>query len=140
METRSSKLETLTPIAIAVVEHRGQFLIGLRPEGAPLAGFWEFPGGKIEPGETPQQAAARECLEETGLTVNVGAAYPKVVHQYEHSRVELHFFACEPLEPQQQLPARFRWASLERLSEYRFPPANAELIARLLAAPARGKI
>ena len=50
-------------IAIAVVEHEGRFLIGLRPPGAPLAGLWEFAGGKLEPGETPQMAAARECLE-----------------------------------------------------------------------------
>ena len=126
-------LESPTPIAIAVVEYRRKFLIGLRPDGVPLAGYWEFPGGKIKPGETPEQAAARECIEETGLAVHVGAPYPKVVHQYEHSRVAMHFFACEAVNPEQPLPARFRWAPLEQLSEYRFPPANVELIARLSA-------
>ena len=56
-----------TPIAIAVVLHNDCVLIGVRPAGATLAGLWEFPGGKIEAGETPNEAAERECLEETGL-------------------------------------------------------------------------
>src|SRR4029079_19393384 len=56
-----------TPIAIAIVEHSGSFLVGRRPEGAALAGLWEFPGGKIEPGETAEEAAGREWLVETGL-------------------------------------------------------------------------
>ena len=133
METRSAEAGEAMPIAIAVVEHQGKFLIGLRPDGVPLAGYWEFPGGKVRTGETPEVAAARECLEETGLAVKVGAPYPKVVHQYEHAVVELHFFACEPLDPEQPLPVRFRWTTPQQLSEYRFPPANAELIARLSA-------
>ncbi len=63
--TRQSELLNATRIAIAVVEHDGNFLIGLRPSGAVLGGLWEFPGGKVEPDETPEAAAARECLEET---------------------------------------------------------------------------
>ena len=80
-----------TPIAVAVVEHRGKYLIGRRPEGAALAGLWEFPGGKVEPGESPADAARRECLEETGLDVVVGAPYPEVVQQYDHDRVRSAF-------------------------------------------------
>lgn len=57
-----------TPIAIAVVQHADQFLIGQRPAGLVLSGYWEFPGGKIQLGETPEAAAVRECLEETGLS------------------------------------------------------------------------
>ena len=61
-------------IAVAVVEHDGRFLVGLRPAGKPLAGFSEFPGGKVHSGETPAEAAERECREETGLSVVVGAS------------------------------------------------------------------
>ena len=60
-----------TDIAIAVVEQHGQFLIGQRPADVALGGLWEFPGGKVEPGELPVNAAIRECLEETGLVVRI---------------------------------------------------------------------
>ena len=61
-----------TEIAVAVVERDGSFLIGLRTAGLSLAGMAEFPGGKVEPGESPSAAAVRECLEETGLQIEVG--------------------------------------------------------------------
>src|SRR5881275_3042575 len=89
-----------TPIAIAVVEHDGRFLVGQRPAGVPLAGLWEFPGGKIEPGESPEAAAVRECLEETGIRVESLFRYPTIVHDYAHDRVELFFIACRPPNPQ----------------------------------------
>jgi 8-oxo-dGTP diphosphatase len=121
-----------TPIAIAVVEHQGEFLIGPRPEGVPLAGYWEFPGGKVEPDETPEQAAARECEEETGLAVEVVAAYPETVHQYDHARVRLLFFACRPRDAGTSPRAPFRWVAAPQLAQFEFPPANAGLIAFLL--------
>jgi len=119
-------------IAIAVVEHQGRFLVGHRPSGGPLAGLWEFPGGKIEPGETPQAAAARECLEETGLAVEVGQAYEEVLHRYEHAAVRLIFFACRPIDEPKNLPERFRWVAARELADYAFPAANARLIERLV--------
>ena len=88
-----------TLIAIAVVERNGEFLIGLRPANVALPGLWEFPGGKIEPNETPQQAAARECLEETGLEVEVGEEYPQVCYRYPHAELLLQFFHCYPRDP-----------------------------------------
>jgi 8-oxo-dGTP diphosphatase len=119
-------------IAIAVVEHEGQYLIGQRPTGVALAGLWEFPGGKVEAGETPEQAAARECREETGLEVEVGAAYPSVVHTYDHARVQLAFFACRTKDPITTPHPPFRWASAAQLATLSFPPANTGLIALLL--------
>src|SRR5947209_7478611 len=65
-----------TQIAIAVVEQDGRFLVGRRPAGVPLAGLSEFPGGKIEPQETAEAAAVRECFEETGIVVEVTGRYP----------------------------------------------------------------
>jgi len=120
-------------IAVAVVQLDGKFLIGRRPEGTVLAGLWEFPGGKVQPGESPCDAARRECLEESGLTVNVGRMYVEVLHDYEHSRVRLHFFACTPADMNQPINPRFQWAPRAELSRYQFPAANAKLL-ELLAA------
>ena len=116
------------PIAIAVVEHEGRFLIGQRPEGVPLAGLWEFPGGKIEPGETPAQAAVRECLEETGLRVEALEEYPAHEHEYSHGHVELHFIACRTLEPFTPLRDTYRWVPQHELKDYQFPAGNGALL------------
>jgi 8-oxo-dGTP diphosphatase len=121
-----------TRIAVAVVEHGGCFLVGQRPKGVPVAGLWEFPGGKIEPGETAEQAAARECLEETGLAIEVGSPYPAVVHQYNHDRLALEFFACSAVDPKVPPKPPFRWVALSELAKYPFPAANAGLIELLL--------
>lgn len=128
-----------TPIAIGVIQHEGKYLIGQRPAGKPLAGLWEFPGGKVEAGETPAEAAARECLEETGLRVVVGPQYPEVVQQYDHDRVRLHFFACAPADVEMlgDLVAGYRWVSGQELARYEFPSANAGLIAHLAGIAAR---
>ena len=125
-----------TLIAIAVVEHDGQYLIGLRPEGVALAGLWEFPGGKVHPGESAAQAAVRECREETGLAVEVVAELDTVDHQYEHGQVELHFFRCRPVDAFQKPDARFRWVPASELPAYEFPAANCQLVARLATASA----
>ena len=116
-------------IAIAVVEQDGRFLIGQRLADGPLAGLWEFPGGKVEAGETPEQAAVRECREETGLLVAVVSLYDRVAYRYPHGEVELHFFACRPVAADQTPAERFRWVRAEELSRYEFPAANAELVA-----------
>jgi mutator protein MutT len=120
-----------TRVAIAVVEHDGQFLIGQRPPGVPLAGLWEFPGGKIHPGETAQRAAERECLEETGVQVTADGVYFVNEHEYPHGRLELHFIACRVPNPPSNARPPFRWVAREELSRYEFPAANAELLKRL---------
>jgi 8-oxo-dGTP diphosphatase len=121
-----------TQIAIAVVEQDDCFLIGQRPLGVPLAGLWEFPGGKIEEGETPEAAAVRECLEETGLNVEALFRYPPHVQSYDHGNVELHFIACRPcrgsaIEPHEP----FRWVRRGDLSQYEFPAGNRGLLQLL---------
>ena len=118
-------------IAVAVVEQDGRYLIGRRPHGVPLSGLWEFPGGKVEPGETPREAAARECLEETGCEVRVRSAYPIVDHQYDHGRVLLHCFDCVPVDPGKPPRPPFEWVAATKLGELSFPAANAAIIERL---------
>jgi len=123
-----------TPIAIAVVEHQNQFLIGQRPTGVPLAGLWEFPGGKIEPGESPEAAAARECLEETGLEVEVLFRYPAHIEDYAHAQVELHFIACRPVRsPPPDPTPPFRWVTRVDLARHEFPTGNRRLLQLLLS-------
>jgi 8-oxo-dGTP diphosphatase len=119
------------PIAIAVVEHEDCFLIGQRPTGVVLAGFWEFPGGKVHSGETPAEAAARECREETGLEVQVVGFYGERRYDYDQGRVHLHFVACLPCEPGQNPRHPFRWVNRRDLIRYGFPPANEELLLHL---------
>jgi 8-oxo-dGTP diphosphatase len=119
-------------IAIAVVEWNGLFLIGERPEGVPLAGYWEFPGGKVEAGESPAVAAARECVEETGIEVNIGDEYPEVLHAYEHGTLRLHFFAATPVAFVQPTNDRFQWVRRSELGDYRFPDANTALVKQLI--------
>ena len=125
----------MTPIAIAVVLHNGRFLIGQRPAGVPLAGLWEFPGGKIQPGETPEQAAVRECLEETDLAVTALSRYPEHVQQYDHGQVHLYFIACQPSESIPAAPKPpFRWVRREELAGYSFPAGNRDILRLLLSA------
>jgi len=118
-------------IAVAVVRHAGRVLIGQRAPGVPLAGYWEFPGGKIVAGESPEAAAARECLEETGLAIRPEEILTVTEHAYPHGRVRLHFVAAEPLNPAQPPAAPFRWVALADLGHYHFPPANVEVVRAL---------
>ena len=119
-------------IAVAVVERDDFFLVGPRPSHVPLAGLWEFPGGKVEAGETPAAAAVRECREETGLDVEVVAPYPRSTESYSHGTVDLHFFACRPVDTAQPPREPFRWVPRAELSKLEFPTGNRELIRLLL--------
>lgn len=128
-------------IAIAVVQRRtddGQveFLVGRRSRDQALAGFDEFPGGLIEPDESPSQAAVRECREETGLAVHALEPLPTVDHQYEFGSLQLHFFRCEVDESADgdSVQSPFRWLSPQQVADCRFPPANDAVVARLLGS------
>jgi mutator protein MutT len=123
-----------TDVAIAIVQKDGCYLVGLRAPGALLAGYAEFPGGKCQPGESPEQCAVRECLEETGIEVYVVTLRQVVVHDYPHGKVRIHFFACTPLEKGVPLDP-FRWVERTELAKLSFPPANEAVVASLQGAP-----
>jgi 8-oxo-dGTP diphosphatase len=120
-------------VAIAVVQMNDLFLVGIRPKGRPLAGFSEFPGGKLHNGETPEAAAVRECQEETDLMVEVVEKYFSTLHQYEHGLLEIHFFRCRPIERSLVDTPRppFRWVTRGELSKLKFPAANEPLMKLL---------
>ena len=123
-----------TRIGIAIVEHAGRFLVGIRGEDSPLPGKAEFPGGKCLEGETPAACAVRECLEETGLKVRPARLLDQRTHEYAHGTVELYFWMCETLNPEEIAEGHlgFRWASREELKTLEFPDANRVAINLIL--------
>jgi mutator protein MutT len=126
--------ERPTCVAIALVGRAGAYLVRQRPAPAAMAGYWEFPGGKCEPGESPAAAARRECREEIGLDVTVDRLRREVVHRYPHAWVHLSYFDCA-LQDAGAEPARstgFRWVAAAALAGLRFPDANEAIVAELV--------
>jgi 8-oxo-dGTP diphosphatase len=122
-----------TCVGIGLIRRGETYLVRLRPEGTVYAGYWEFPGGKCEPGETPAQATIRECLEETGLAVAVNRLRRVIEHHYPHGHVRLHFFDCVPADPSAE-PAKgsgCRWVRAAELAHLRFPEANQSVLEEL---------
>jgi 8-oxo-dGTP diphosphatase len=129
--------DSVTRVAIAVVESADRFLVGLREPGTALAGFHEFPGGKLESDETPEDAAVRECWEEAQLAVVPSSRIEVIRHEYPHGDVELTFVHCRPVTADPSPPAgRFEWVERQRLSTLRFPDANRAIIETLCRSAA----
>jgi 8-oxo-dGTP diphosphatase len=120
-------------VGIGLIGREESYLIRKRPPGSAMAGYWEFPGGKCEPGESPEAATARECLEEVGVKVLVGELVRRIVHRYPHGLVELHYFRCtiELAEASPSEDSGFVWVVAGDLPGYQFPEANDALIAAL---------
>jgi mutator protein MutT len=119
-------------VCAAVIERDGRFLITQRQEGAHLEGFWEFPGGKCETGETLAACLARELREELDAEVAVGEEVFTTRHAYPERSVELHFLTCELIgRPSPQMGQQMLWAAREDLARLPFPPADLELIRML---------
>lgn len=120
-------------IGIAVVEHRGRYLIGERGPNGPLPGYSEFPGGKCLPEESPQDCTIRECLEETHLAITVERLLLRTEYAYPHATVDLHFYLCHPADESavQNRHDGFRWVDASELPELKLPEANAPLVGLL---------
>ena len=123
-------------LGVLTAERAGgwRVLITRRREAAVLGGYWEFPGGKVEVGETARKCVERELMEELGLVVRVGLALPEIEHEYPHGRVRLQPFYCtyEAGRLRSLGVAAFRWVAPIRLRRYRFLPANVGLVERLI--------
>ena len=125
--------------AIGVVRRGGRILIAKRPAGKHLEGYWEFPGGRVEEGETAAEAVVRELREETGLDVRVVSQGEAIDWDYGHKKVHLDVFFCECDEGSEPRPLacdEVRWVVTADLAAYPFPPANADLLNKLLEGKA----
>lgn len=124
-------------VVAAVIESDGRFLLTRRQEGVHLAGFWEFPGGKVHEMETHSAALRREMREELDTDVVVGDRVFDIVHDYPDRRVALHFYRCSLLgAPRPLLGQEMAWVPRDALGTLPFPKADTELIAFLTRAAA----
>lgn len=121
-------------IAAGIIWKRGTLLIQQRPSDGLLGGLWEFPGGKVEPGETLQECVVREVCEEDGIEVRVLDELIAVDHAYSHFSITLHAFECEFVSGRVKLAGadKFKWVRLNELEQYAFPTANKKIIKALV--------
>lgn len=121
--------------AVALIDRDGRVLLAQRPEGKSMAGLWEFPGGKVEHGETPEAALIRELQEELGINTWQSCLAPLTFasHSYESFHLLMPLFACRKWEgtPQSQEGQALKWVRPNDLKSYPMPPADVPLIAIL---------
>ena len=123
--------------ACALVDADGRVLLTERPAGKPMAGLWEFPGGKIEPGERPEQTLIRELNEELGIVVREPCLAPLTFasHTYDDFHLLMPLYICRRWEgiAAAQEGQRLAWVRPNRLRDYAMPPADEPLVAHLTA-------
>lgn len=128
-------LPTVLVVAVALIDVDGRVLIAQRPEGKALAGLWEFPGGKVEPGERPEAALIRELNEELGIDVQEACLAPFVFasHAYESFHLLMPLYLCRRWSGVvvKREHAALAWVKPNKLSDYPMPPADAPLVAWL---------
>lgn len=122
-------------VAAAVVIRDGRVLLTRRAEGQHLAGMWEFPGGKLENGESPEQALVRECREECGIDIDVGEILDVTHHRFPEKDVLLLFYRCalRAGDVRHLQVADHAWVAPAELDRYSLPPADGPVVARIQA-------
>ena len=133
--TGAEPVPVVLVVAVALVDADGRVLLAQRPEGKPMAGLWEFPGGKVQADETPESALIRELKEELGIDVTASCLAPFTFasHRYERFHLLMPLYVCRrwqgtvtPREGQ-----RLTWVRPPRLDQYPMPPADKPLVAML---------
>ena len=123
-------------VACALVDKDGRVLISQRPEGKAMAGLWEFPGGKVEAGETPEQTLIRELEEELGIVVKEACLAPLTFasHTYPDFHLLMPLYVCRRWDGMvtAQEGQKLSWVRPNRLREYPMPPADVPLVAHLM--------
>ncbi|MGO7750246.1 8-oxo-dGTP diphosphatase MutT [Rhizobium ruizarguesonis] len=121
--------------ACALIDADGRILLAQRPEGKSLAGLWEFPGGKVEPGETPEETLVRELEEELGIITKIACLAPLTFasHSYETFHLLMPLYICRRYEgiPQGREGQALKWVRPQVLRDYPMPPADEPLIPML---------
>lgn len=122
----------LLVVACALIDTDSRILLAQRPEGKSLAGLWEFPGGKMEPGETPEETLVRELEEELGITTRVACLAPLTFasHSYENFHLLMPLYVCRRYEgiAQGREGQALKWVRPHALRDYPMPPADEPLI------------
>lgn len=125
-------MKTLLVSAVALIDAEGRVLLAQRPPGKSLAGLWEFPGGKVEPGETPEVALIRELQEELGIDTWASCLAPLTFasHSYPDFHLLMPLFACRRWQgtPQAREGQTLAWVRANALKDYPMPPADLPLI------------
>ena len=123
-------------VACALIDVDGRVLIAQRPEGRPMAGLWEFPGGKVEAGETPEHTLIRELKEELGIDVNEGCLAPLTFasHAYDEFHLMMPLYVCRRWEGTMSAREgqKLTWVRPNRLRDFPMPPADIPLIPHLI--------
>ncbi len=129
-------MKLLTVAACALVDTDGRVLLAQRPAGKPMAGLWEFPGGKVEAGERPEQTLIRELKEELGIFVNEACLAPLTFasHSYPDFHLLMPLFVCRRWEgtPMALEGQQLAWVRVNRLRDYPMPPADEPLVSHLM--------
>lgn len=128
-------MKTLLVVAVTLIDEGGRILLAQRPEGKSMAGLWEFPGGKVESGETPETALIRELKEELAIDVEESCLAPLTFasHKYDDFHLLMPLYVCRKwdgfVSPQEN--QQVKWVPLRELRKYPMPPADIPLIAML---------
>ena len=129
-------MKLLTVAACALVDADGRVLLAQRPTGKPMSGLWEFPGGKVEAGERPEQTLIRELKEELGILVNEACLAPLTFasHAYPDFHLLMPLFVCRRWEgtPMALEGQQLAWVRVNRLRDYPMPPADEPLVSHLM--------
>lgn len=127
----------MTEVVAALIWENGKFMICQRPAHKARGMLWEFVGGKVEPGETKQQALIRECREELGISLSVGEVFIELTHRYPDLTVHLTLFQARIAEGRPQLLEHndLRWIAPEEIPDYAFCPADEEILKKIAGAP-----
>ena len=128
------KLSNIIKVTAAILEKDGKILIAKRKTGDKLfAGLWEFPGGKVEEGETPEECMARELKEELDIEVEVGELITSNKHKYPHGIFELLAYRVKHVSGEMVLNdhEEIKWVTADEMSNYEFPPADLPIIKEL---------